>query len=66
MKYPLRIKGLKPISNAAKKKVVEQNKARELIGLPSIQVELRYCLDCASPFESVGNRICNDCKSKDD
>ena len=66
MPLPLRIKGIKLLSNVTKKKVVNQNKARELIGLPSIQVELRYCLDCNSPFESVGNRICNDCKSKED
>lgn len=66
LKLPLRIEGLKTISNVAKKRVVEQNKARELADMESISVTLRYCLECNSPFESVGNRRCADCRAKED
>lgn len=64
-KLPLRIDFI-PLSKSAKKKVKEQNKARELIGEPGIKVTLRSCVECGKYFETVSYRRCDYCRSKED
>ncbi|MFW7378526.1 MAG: hypothetical protein ACOH5I_06960 [Oligoflexus sp.] len=57
---------MKPTSQAVvkflptteKRELQDHNEARRLVGLPSIQVKVRHCLACGSPFESIAKRNC--------
>ncbi len=55
---------MKKLIDSARNAVKEQNKLRFWLGLPPIKIEVRKCMFCGQPFESIGgNRFC-DCRLK--
>jgi hypothetical protein len=43
---------------------IAQNETRVKNGLPELELKTRKCLRCNAEFESVGNRLCNECKKE--
>ncbi|HYX33232.1 MAG TPA: hypothetical protein VE954_08970 [Oligoflexus sp.] len=49
---------IKVLPGAVIREIELQNKARKLMGLGSIQIKIRICLQCERPFQSAGRRTC--------
>ena len=49
---------IKVLPAAVIKEIEQQNKARRLMGLSSIDIKTRTCLHCGGLFQSAGRRTC--------
>ena len=49
---------IKLLPAAVIKEIEQQNKARRLMGLSSIDIKVRNCLNCGGLFQSAGRRSC--------
>jgi hypothetical protein len=49
---------IKVLPAAVIKEIEQQNKARRLMGLSSIDIKTRNCLHCGGLFQSAGRRTC--------
>lgn len=49
---------IKMLPVAVIKEIELQNKARRLMGLSTIEVKTRTCLNCSELFQSAGRRTC--------
>jgi hypothetical protein len=49
---------IKLLPVAVIKEIEQQNKARRLMGLSTIEIKTRTCLNCSGLFQSAGRRTC--------
>ncbi len=49
---------IKLLPVAVIKEIEQQNKARRLMGLSTIEIKTRTCLNCNGLFQSAGRRTC--------